>query len=204
MFGLVVCVSYSCCVCVCVLSSYTSATAALPFVPGLSGVKPLLSSPVKDAHGSAPTTRSNDVLRQHFYQCLSAGYQLPTVCYNAVMKRSIIDPLSNLTLYDLPTVAGHDGRKDAPQVSSNITTVGDPDQSSVANEMLLLNMLQIRRKKMKKHKLRKLRKRQRFVMRRRRQLKEKRKERAIQQYEREQASLENSTVQNSMLMNSWR
>ena len=105
------------------------------------------------------------------------------------MKRSIIDPLSNLTLYDLLTVAGHDGRKDAPQVSSNITTIGDPDQSSVANEMLLLNMLQIRRKKMKKHKLRKLRKRQRFVMRWRRQLKEKRKECAIQQYEREQAKL---------------
>jgi len=157
-------------------------------VPGVSDGRPL-PSPMKDVHSSATATCINDRLRQHLYQHLSAGYQLPTVWYNTVMKRSIIDPLSNFTLYDLPTVADRDERKDMPQVSGSVTAVKDPDQNAVANEMLLVNMLQIRRRKMKKHKLKKLRKRMRFVMRRRRQLKQKRKERAIQQYEREQAKL---------------
>jgi len=167
--------------------AYSSST--LSSVPGISEHKPLPSL-TKDEHNLSTTTAcSNEVLRQYLYQHLSAGYQLPTVWYNAIMKKSIIDPLSNFTEYDLPTTAGHDERKDMPGLSTGITPVEDPKQNAVTDKMVLPYMITIRRKKMKKHKLRKLRKRMRFVMRRRRQLKEKRKEREIQQYEHEQAKL---------------
>jgi len=144
---------------------------------------------MKNVRISSLTDYDNEVLRQHLCQHLSAGYQLPTVWYNTVMKKSIIDPLLNFTEYDLPTVPGRDVRKDVPEVSTGVIPIEDPSQNAVTSKMLLPNMLVVRRRKMKKHKLKKLRKRLRFVMRRRRQLKEKRKEREIQQYEREQAKL---------------
>ena len=166
--------------------AYSSSTVSS--VPGISQQKPLPSLKTDECN-SASTVCSNEMLRQHLYQHLSAGYQLPTVWYNTVMKKSIIDPLLNFTEYDLPTSASRNERKDMPAVSTGITPVEDPKQNTVTDKMVLPYMITIRRKKMKKHKLRKLRKRMRFVMRKRRQLKEKRKEREIQQYEREQAKL---------------
>lgn len=157
------------------------------FVNHVSERKPL-QSPMKCVCGSSPTVCSNDVLRQRLYQHLSAGYQLPTVWYNAVMKKSIIDPLLDFKEYDLPTLPGGGERKEVPGVSTTVRSIKDPNQSEVADKMAL-HLTIIRRKKMKKHKRKKLKKRMRFVMRRRRQLKEKKKEREIQKYEREQAKL---------------
>jgi len=144
-----------------------------------------------DACRLPSTVCSHDVLRYQIYQHLSAGYQLPTVCYNTVMKNSVIDPLLNFNVYELPMLPGHAERKDAPDtsVTSISVTVEDPSKTKVTPKMVLPYLITIRRKKMKKHKLKKLRKRLRFVMRRRRQKKEKRKEREIRQYEREQAKL---------------
>ena len=138
---------------------------------------------------SPPTACSNDVLRQHLFQHLSAGYQLPTVWYNAVMKKSIIDPLSNFKEYDLPTVDGYRERKEVPERSTGVTPMQDPNQSELNEKLVLPYMITIRRKKMKKHKRKKFIKRMRFVFRRRRQLKENRKENEIQKYEREQVKL---------------
>jgi len=140
---------------------------------------------------SPSTVSSNDILRQRLYQHLSTGYQLPTVWYNTVMKKSIIDPLLHFKEYDLPPLPGHTERKELPHISpiSVPVTIEDPRNTGVTSKLVLPELITIRRRKMKKHKLKKLRKRMRFVMRRRRQKKEKRKEREIQQYEREQAKL---------------
>jgi len=155
--------------------------------PGLSKWKPFPSLKI-DAGRLPSTVCSNDVLHYLLYQHLSAGYQLPTVWYNTVMKKSIIDPLSNFEVFDLPMLPGHAERKDVPNASLPVA-VEDPTKNKVTPMMVLPYLITIRRKKMKKHKLKKLRKRLRFVMRKRRQKKERRKEREIQQYEREQAKL---------------
>jgi len=106
------------------------------------------------------------------------------------VKKSIIDPLSNSTQFDLPTtVPGRAERKDVPEVSDSVTPVEEPGRSDAVDKLVLPKLITIRHKKMKKHQRRKLRKRMRFVMRRRRQLKEKKREREIQQYEREQVKL---------------
>ena len=89
----------------------------------------------------------------------------------------------------MPTVSGGAERRDVPEASTDVTPIEDPSQIPVADRTMLLNMIQVRRRKMKRHKLKKRRKRQRFMMRRRRQLKAKKKEREIQKYEREQAKL---------------
>jgi len=165
----------------------TNSSTASSFALSIRERKPL-SSQMKDVCISPSTVNSNNALRQHLYQHLSAGYQLPTVWYNTVMKKSIIDPLSNVEEYDLPTVHGE--RKELPEVSTGVTPIEDPKtENEVADKLVLPLLVTIRHKKMKKHKRKKFRKRMRFVMRKRRQLKEKRKERAIQKYEREQAEL---------------
>lgn len=167
-----------------------SSASSILFASGLSEQK-ALQSLKKYVCRSPSTVCNNDVLRQHLYQHLSAGYQIPAVWYDTVMKKSIIDPLSKFQEYDLPTLPGLADRKDMPDVSptSVPVTVEDPNKTEITPKMVLPKLITIRRKKMKKHKLKKFIKRMRFVMRRRRQKKEKRKEREIQQYEREQAKL---------------
>ena len=166
----------------------SSMTTSL-FVPSFSE-RTSLSSQMKDMCILSTTFGNNDVLRQHLYQHLSAGHQLPTAWYNAVMKKSIIDPRFNFNKeYDLPTMPSCVERKEVPETSTSVTPVEDPTPGEITDKMVLPHLVTIRRKKMKKHKRKKLIKRMRFVLRRRRQLKEKRKERAIQQYEREQAKL---------------
>ena len=166
--------------------THSSPTSLL--VLDTSEQKPL-SSQMKVVHNAPPTVCGNNVLRQHLYQHLSAGYQLPTVWYNTVMKKSIIDPLSNFTEYDLPTVRGYGERKEMPERSTGVTPMQDPSYSEVTEKLVLPHLITIRRKKMKKHQRKKFIKRMRFVFRRRRQLKEKRKEREIQKYERDQVKL---------------
>jgi len=144
---------------------------------------------MKDAGNLPSTIHHSDIQRQHLYQCLSAGYQLPTVWYNAVMKKSIIDPVLNFKEYDLPTVSGHGEKREVPGRPTGVTPIEDRGRNEVAEKMILLHLIIIRRKKMKKHKRKKLIKRMRFVLRKRRQLKAKRKEREIQKYEREQIKL---------------
>ena len=148
-----------------------------------------LPEQIQDECSTTSTVSSNDVLRQRLYQHLSMGYQLPTVWYHAVMKKSIIDPLSNFQEYDLPTVTGHAERKDVPEVSTHVTPIKDPNQSEVSEKMVLPLLVTIRRKKMKKHRRKKWKKKMRFVLRRKRQLKANRKEREIQKYEREQVKM---------------
>lgn len=165
-----------------------STASSVLFSPSLSEWKTLPS--VKKNVCCSPTAVCGcDVLHQHLYQHLSAGYQLPAVWYNTVMKKSIIDPLSNFKVYDLPMPSGNAYRKDVPNTSPSSIPVAieDPNKTEVTHKMVLPKLITIRRKKMKKHKLKKLRKRMRFVMRRRSQKKLKQKEREIQQYEREQA-----------------
>lgn len=173
-----------------VVARTCSSASSTLFASGLREWK-ALPSLKKDVYRSPSMVCSYDVLCQHLYQHLSAGYQIPAVWYNNVMKKSIIDPLLNFQEYDLPTLPGLADRKDMPNVSpaSVPVTVGDPNTTEITPKMVLPELITIRRRKMKKHKLKKFRKRMRFVMRRRRQKKAKQKEREIQQYEREQAKL---------------
>jgi hypothetical protein len=120
-------------------------------------------------------------------QQVNIKYHLPTVWYNGTVKKSILDPLSGLRAYDLPTFYGIVDVKEMPAVSKVSVPVTDPRSTPVVEKVTLPYLMTIRHKKMKKHQRRKLRKRMRFVRRRRKAEKRRRREREIQAYERKMA-----------------
>ena len=132
---------------------------------------------VTDQSG-ALTLRSNVIGPQ--------AYILPTVIQNSILKKTILDPQTNPQRYDLPCHTILDLEKVTPTVD-RIQPVMDPSRTPgqpAARIETMPYLVNIRHKKMKKHKLKKFRKRMIFLHRKLNEIKKKKKEKVIVAMER--------------------
>lgn len=112
-------------------------------------------------------------------------YKLPTIIKNDI-KWTILDPLKDQRRYELPSFLIQGTEKFTPS-SLKIVPIEDPQihpHLPVIKKETMPHLINVRKRKMKKHKLKKFRKRMIFLHRKLTEIKKKRKEKALQAIER--------------------